>query len=79
MLDDDDDLILYDDHETTQEEYDEMRARDIAEEVRDDLDNLTGDIKLAIENKPFKTLKKVLKMVNICIDLLDDVVSGSAD
>lgn len=79
MLDDDDDLILYDDHETTQEEYDEMRAIDIAEGVRDDLDNLTGDIKLAIENKPFKTLKKVLKMVNICIDLLDDVVSGSAD
>ena len=79
MLTDDEDLITYWREETTQAEYNEMRARAIAEEVADSLDDLTCDIKLAIENKPLESLKKVLEKVNECIDILSDVASGSAD
>ena len=70
------DLLAYSARYTTEAEYSEMRVMDIAENVKDDLDNLTGDIQLALEYKRCKNLKTVLESVNKCIDLLDDVVSG---
>lgn len=70
------DLLSYLARQTTEAEYNESRAMDIAENVKDDLDNLTGDIQLALEYKRCKNLKTVLENVNKCIDLLDDVMSG---
>ena len=72
----DEDLTAYSVRQTTEEEYNESRAMDIAENVKDDLDNLTGDIQLALEYKRCKNLDAVLKKVNACIELLDDVMSG---
>ena len=72
----DEDLTAYSVRQTTEEEYNESRAMDIAENVKDDLDNLTGDIQLALEYKRCKNLNAVLKKVNACIELLDDVMSG---
>ena len=70
------DLLAYSVRQTTETEYNESRAMDIAENVKDDLDNLTGDILLALEYKRCKNLKTVLESVNKCIELLDDVMSG---
>ena len=70
------DLLAYLSRQTTEAEYNESRAMDIAENVKDDLDNLTRDIQLALEYKRCKNLKTVLESVNKCIDLLDDVMSG---
>ena len=75
----DEDLTAYSVRQTTEEEYNESRAMDIAENVKDDLDNLTGDIQLALEYKRCKNLNAVLKKVNACIELLDDVMSGKFD
>lgn len=72
----DEDLMAYSVRQTTEEEYNESRAMGIAENVKDDLDNLTGDIQLALEYKRCKNLNAVLEKVNACIELLDDVVSG---
>lgn len=72
----DEDLLAYSARYTTEAEYNEMRAMDIAENVKDEFDNLTSDIQLALEYKRCKNLKTVLESVNKCIDLLDDVVSG---
>ena len=72
----DEDLLAYSARYTTEAEYNEMRAMDIAENVKDELDNLTIDIQLALEYKRCKNLKTVLETVNKCIDLLDDVMSG---
>lgn len=72
----DEDLTAYSVRQTTEEEYNESRAMDIAENVKDDLDNLTGDIQLALEYKHCKNLNAVIKKVNACIELLDDVMSG---
>lgn len=71
-----DDLLAYSARYTTESEYNESRAMGIAENVKDDLDNLTGDIQLALEYKRCKNLKTVLEKVNACIELLDDVMSG---
>lgn len=71
-----DDLLAYSERYTTEAEYNEMRAMDIAENAKDELDNLTGDIQLALEYKRCKNLKTVLEKVNACIELLDDVMSG---
>lgn len=75
----DEDMIAYERQKTTEAEYDLMRAKDIAEEAKDNLDNVTSDIQLAIEYKPLKALKTVLSKINECIDMLDDVVSGAVD
>ena len=72
----DEDLLAYSARYTTEAEYNESRVMDIAENVKDDLDNLTGDIQLALEYKRCKNIKTVLENVNKCIDLLDDVMSG---
>lgn len=72
----DEDLMAYSVRQTTEAEYNESRAMDIAENVKDDLDNLTSDIQLALEYKRCKNLKTVLEKVNACIELLDDVMSG---
>ena len=72
----DEDLMAYSARQTTEEEYNESRAMDIAESVKDDLDNLTGDIQLALEYKRCKNLNAVLEKVNACIEILDDVMSG---
>ena len=72
----DEDLLAYSARYTTEAEYNESRVIDIAENVKDDLDNLTGDIQLALEYKRCKNLNAVLKKVNACIELLDDVMSG---
>ena len=74
-----DDLLAYSARYTTEAEYNESRAMDIAENVKDELDNLTSDIQLALEYKRCKNLKTVLETVNKCIDLLDDVMSGKFD
>ena len=71
-----DDLLTYLARQTTEAEYNESRAMDIAENVKDELDNLTSDIQLALEYKRCKNLKTVLESVNKCIELLDDVMSG---
>ena len=75
----DEDLLAYSARYTTEAEYNESRVMDIAENVKDDLDNLTGDIQLALEYKRCKNIKTVLENVNKCIDLLDDVMSGKFD
>ena len=75
----DEDLSAYGGRYTTDAEYNDMRARDIAENVKDDLDNLTSDLQLALEYKPLNAIKKVLDTVNECIGILDDVVSGAVD
>lgn len=72
----DEDLLAYSARYTTEAEYNESRVMDIAENVKDELDNLTSDIQLALEYKRCKNLKTVLESVNKCIDLLDDVMSG---
>lgn len=71
--------VNYDGERMSISEYDEMRARKIAEDVRDALDDLTLDLKLAVEYKPFKTLKTVLENMRKDVDLLDDVVNGAKD
>ena len=70
------DLLIYSARYTTEAEYNESRVMDIAENVKDELDNLTSDIQLALEYKRCKNLNAVLKKVNACIELLDDVMSG---
>lgn len=72
----DEDLLAYSARYTTEAEYNESRVMGIAENVKDELDNLTSDIQLALEYKRCKNLKTVLESVNKCIDLLDDVMSG---
>ena len=72
----DEDLLAYSARYTTEAEYNESRVMDIAENVKDELDNLTSDIQLALEYKRCKNLKTVLETVNKCIEMLDDVMSG---
>lgn len=79
MLNDDEDLIAYAQQETTEAEYDRMRAIDIAESAKDTLDDLTCEIKLAVEYTPSKALSRVLAKINECINTLDDFVSGAVD
>ena len=75
----DEDLIAYERQKTTEAEYDLMRAKDIAEEAKDDLDNVTSGIQLALEYRNSKALSGVLENIKNCIEVLDDFVSGVYD
>ena len=75
----DEDMIAYERKKTTEAEYDLMRAKDIAEEAKDNLDNVTSEIELALEYRNSKALSGVLEKIKDCIEVLDDFVSGVYD
>lgn len=75
----DEDLITYSREIPSEAEYDRMRAVEIAESVKDTLDDLTSEIQLSIEYTPSKALSRVLAKINECINTLDDFVSGAVD
>ena len=75
----DEDLIAYERQKTTEAEYDLMRAKDITEEAKDNLDNVTSEIELALEYRASKALSGVLENIKNCIEVLDDFVSGVYD
>lgn len=75
----DEDLITYSREIPSEAEYDRMRAVEIAESVKDTLDDLTSEIQLSIEYTPSKALSSVLSKINECIGTLDDFVSGAAE
>lgn len=75
----DEDLITYSREIPSEAEYDRMRAVEIAESVKDTLDELTSEIQLSIEYTPSTALSEVLKKVKECVDTLDDFVSGAAE
>lgn len=75
----DEDLIAYERQKTTEAEYDLMRAKDIAEDAKYDLENVTSGIQLALEYRNSKALSGVLEKIKDCIEVLDDFVSGVYD